>query len=102
MKEKEIKKIVREGYAEIAKKNQCGCTPVNSCCGGTQAKEISKKIGYTIQEINAVPDGANLGLGCRRPAPPGTPRPEPASRPRSWPASGASAAASTDRRTAPE
>ena len=67
MKEKEIKKIVREGYAEIAKKNRCGCAPVNSCCGGTQAKEISKKIGYTTQEINAVPDGANLGLGCGNP-----------------------------------
>jgi arsenite methyltransferase len=67
MKEKEIKKIVREGYAEIAKKNRCGCAPVNSCCGGTQAKEISKKIGYTTQEINAVPNGANLGLGCGNP-----------------------------------
>jgi len=67
MKKKEIKKIVREGYAEIAKKNQCGCTPVNSCCGVTQAKEISKKIGYTTQEINAVPEGANLGLGCGNP-----------------------------------
>jgi SAM-dependent methyltransferase len=67
MKEKEIKKIVREGYAEIVKKNRYGCAPVNTCCGGTQAKEISKKIGYTTQEINAVPDGANLGLGCGNP-----------------------------------
>jgi len=67
MKKKEIKKIVREGYAEIAKKNRCGCAPVSSCCGGTQAEEISKNIGYSTQEINAVPDGANLGLGCGNP-----------------------------------
>ena len=67
MKEKEIKKIVREGYAEIVKKNRCSCAPVKSCCGDTQAKEISKKIGYTEQEINAVPDGSNLGLGCGNP-----------------------------------
>jgi len=67
MKEKEIKKIVREGYAEIAKKNRCSCAPVSSCCGGTQAEEISKNIGYSQQEINAVPDGANLGLGCGNP-----------------------------------
>jgi SAM-dependent methyltransferase len=67
MKEKEVKKIVREGYAEIAKKNRCGCALVNSCCSGSQAKEISKNIGYTTQEINAVPDGANLGLGCGNP-----------------------------------
>jgi SAM-dependent methyltransferase len=67
MKKKEIKKIVREGYAEIAKKNRCGCAPVSSCCGGTKAEEISKNIGYSTQEINAVPDGANLGLGCGNP-----------------------------------
>jgi len=67
MKEKEIKKIVREGYAEIVKKNRCSCAPVESCCGGTQAEEISKNIGYSQQEINAVPDGANLGLGCGNP-----------------------------------
>ena len=67
MKEKEIKKIVREGYAEIAKKNRCSCAPATSCCGGTQVEEISKNIGYSQQEINAVPDGANLGLGCGNP-----------------------------------
>jgi arsenite methyltransferase len=67
MKEKEIKKIVREGYAEIAKKNRCGYASVKSCCGGTQEEEISKNIGYSQQEINAVPDGANLGLGCGNP-----------------------------------
>jgi arsenite methyltransferase len=67
MKEKEIKKIVREGYAEIAKKNHCSCAQVSSCCGGTQAEEISKNIGYSEQEINAVPNGANLGLGCGNP-----------------------------------
>jgi len=67
MKEKEIKKIVREGYAEIAKKNRSSCSPIDSCCGGTQVEEISKNIGYTEQEINAVPDGANLRLGCGNP-----------------------------------
>jgi arsenite methyltransferase len=67
MKEKEIKKIVREGYAEIAKKNRSSCAPIDSCCGGTQVEEISKNIGYTEQEIHAVPDGANLGLGCGNP-----------------------------------
>jgi arsenite methyltransferase len=67
MKEKEIKKIVREGYAEIAKKNHCSCAQVSSCCGGAQAEEISKNIGYSEQEINAVPNGANLGLGCGNP-----------------------------------
>lgn len=67
MKKKEIKKIVRKGYAEIAKTNQTSCAPVTSCCGGNQADEISKNIGYTTKELNAVPKGANLGLGCGNP-----------------------------------
>jgi len=28
---------------------------------------ISKKVGYSEEEINAVPEGANLGLGCGNP-----------------------------------
>jgi arsenite methyltransferase len=67
MKEKEVKKMVREGYGKIAKKNSCSCAPVSSCCGNTQAKEVSKNIGYTEQELSQVPDGANLGLGCGNP-----------------------------------
>ncbi len=68
MKDKKIKKVVREGYARIAKQNSPCCVPVNSCCGGTNlAQDISKKIGYTEGELKAVPEGANLGLGCGNP-----------------------------------
>ncbi|HAK59011.1 MAG TPA: arsenite S-adenosylmethyltransferase, partial [Nitrospiraceae bacterium] len=31
------------------------------------AKDISKKIGYTDADLKAVPNGANLGLGCGNP-----------------------------------
>ena len=68
MKEEEIKKIVRDGYAKIAREGSCCCQPVTSCCGGTDlAQNISQKIGYTEEEIKAVPGGANLGLGCGNP-----------------------------------
>lgn len=69
MKKKEnIKKVVREGYAKIAKQDSSCCAPVPSCCGtGDIAQEISKKIGYTEEELKAVPEGANLGLGCGNP-----------------------------------
>ena len=68
MKEEEIKKIVREGYARIAKQGSCGCSPSSSCCGNaTTVQEISKSIGYTERELNAVPEGSNLGLGCGNP-----------------------------------
>jgi arsenite methyltransferase len=68
VKEQEIKKEVREGYARIAKQGSCGCSPVSSCCGvPDQAQDISKQIGYTDEELAAVPEGANLGLGCGNP-----------------------------------
>ena len=68
MKEEETKRVVREGYAKIAKQGSCCCKPVTSCCGGTDlAHDVSQKIGYTEEEIGAVPEGANLGLGCGNP-----------------------------------
>ena len=68
MEDGKIKKVVREGYAKIAKQSSSCCAPVNSCCGSTDlAQDISKSIGYTKEELKAVPEGANLGLGCGNP-----------------------------------
>jgi len=68
MKEKEIKKAVREGYAEIAKRERSCCTPASPCCGGADpAQDISKQIGYSDEELKPVPEDANLGLGCGNP-----------------------------------
>ena len=68
MRKEEIKKVVREGYAKIAKQDSSCCAPVNSCCGSTDlAQDIGKSIGYTEEELKAVPEGANLGLGCGNP-----------------------------------
>ena len=66
-KNNEIKKIVKEGYSRIAKKGTPRCCS-DSCCGSTNsAQDISKSVGYSDAEINAVPEGANLGLGCGNP-----------------------------------
>ena len=68
MKDTQIKKDVREGYARIAKQASCGCSSVSPCCGHTDlVRNISKSIGYTEKELKAVPEGANLGLGCGNP-----------------------------------
>ncbi len=67
MKEEEIKKVVREGYAKIAKKQIPCCTPVSPCCGTDRATDISRMIGYGDEELATVPEGANLGLGCGNP-----------------------------------
>jgi SAM-dependent methyltransferase len=77
MKEEEVQKAVRERYGKIAKDNTagCGCSPLkvskkgSSCCGSstTSAEDLSKKVGYSEADINAVPEGANMGLGCGNP-----------------------------------
>ncbi|HBA82707.1 MAG TPA: arsenite S-adenosylmethyltransferase [Verrucomicrobia bacterium] len=63
-----IRGQVRQRYAGIAKTG-------GSCCGGDGCcspdallnPEASAKIGYTLEEIAAAPEGANLGLGCGNP-----------------------------------
>jgi arsenite methyltransferase len=64
---KDIKEKVKEGYGKIAQQGgSCGCS--SSCCGGSRlAQDISKTVGYTESEMDAVPAGANLGLGCGNP-----------------------------------
>ena len=68
MDQKAIKAIVKQGYGKIAKQGSSCCVPANSCCGATDlAQDISQKIGYSEEELKAVPEGANLGLGCGNP-----------------------------------
>jgi arsenite methyltransferase len=66
MKEEKIKKQVRNRYAKIAKTSSSCC--LSSCeCGTQSSKEMSKRIGYSAEEMSAVPEGANMGLGCGNP-----------------------------------
>ena len=68
MEEKKIKKKVQEGYAKIAKQETSCCGSIEVCCGNaTSPKDISKTIGYTDEQLQSVPEGANLGLGCGNP-----------------------------------
>jgi SAM-dependent methyltransferase len=68
MKQKDIKKIVKEGYTKIAVQGGSCCGPASSCCGSVDlAQDISRKIGYSDEELKVAPEGANLGLGCGNP-----------------------------------
>jgi SAM-dependent methyltransferase len=68
MKEEEIKRVVREGYGKIAPKKLSCCAPASSCGGKEDfVQDISKRIGYSEEELKIVPEGANLGLGCGNP-----------------------------------
>jgi hypothetical protein len=54
-----VRDMVREGYAGIARNS-------GQCCGGatTNADTIARHIGYSEEDVRAVPTGSNLGLGC--------------------------------------
>ena len=71
LKNDEIRSAVRQNYGKIAAAGSagCGCSP-SSCCGEKgvpSAAEIARGLGYSDQEVTAVPEGANLGLGCGNP-----------------------------------
>lgn len=65
MEDQEVKSVVRENYARVAKQSGSCCSSM--CCGTSKPKDISKKIGYTDEDLEAVPAGSNLGLGCGNP-----------------------------------
>ena len=58
MKELQIKNMLRNSYAKISMRK-------GSCCGNTAlADDLSKGVGYSENELNTIPEGAYLGLGC--------------------------------------
>jgi arsenite methyltransferase len=67
----EIRAAVRERYGAIARTqgSDCGCsTGGASCCGASgTAADASRALGYSAADLSAVPEGANLGLGCGNP-----------------------------------
>jgi len=57
----EIKDMVRSRYGGIAEGSAA------SCCGSSTISEQARQMGYSADELAAVPEGANLGLGCGNP-----------------------------------
>ena len=70
-KDSAIKKHVRDRYARAAKTSSSCCGPKSSpCCGGQPdpgQDKASQMVGYTPEELAAIPEDANLGLGCGNP-----------------------------------
>ena len=68
MSDKNIKKAVRDNYAKVATGGSCCPGPITNCCGQEDlVKEISSSIGYSQDDMDKVPEGSNLGLGCGNP-----------------------------------
>lgn len=62
MKDEEVRKTVRKGYGKIARSQQSGCG-----CGCGSATNVSEQVGYSKKDLAAVPEGADLNLGCGNP-----------------------------------
>ena len=60
MKDKKIKRIVKERYSQIAKEGT-SCCPTCSC--DYDVTEQAKRIGYSEEEIEKIPKEATLILG---------------------------------------
>ncbi len=64
-----VREVVRGAYGNIAAKGGSCCGPQPTCCGsGPEASnDLAKHIGYSAEELAALPEGANLGLSCGNP-----------------------------------
>lgn len=66
----DIRTVVREKYGAIAEDRASGCCgpDATSGCGcGCGAGDVLQQIGYTAEQVAAVPEGSDLGLGCGNP-----------------------------------
>ena len=72
VKDNDIKKHVRDRYARAVntKTSCCGSGPSPCGCGqqGQDLSDMSQKVGYSPEELAAIPEDAILGLGCGNPA----------------------------------
>lgn len=69
----EIRQNVRKSYTEVAEASNDGggCGEASSCCGVSSDAAIntlvSTRLGYSEDDLTAVPEGADMGLGCGNP-----------------------------------
>ena len=66
----EIRTVVRKNYTEVAKRGSTDfcCNP--STCDAEAVvpiENLSKRMGYSEEQVLCVPAGANMGLGCGNP-----------------------------------
>jgi ubiquinone/menaquinone biosynthesis C-methylase UbiE len=68
MKDDEIKEKVKESYAKVAMGESSCCPPADKIGGKeTRAEDYGKTIGYSLDDLQSVPEGVNLGVGCGNP-----------------------------------
>lgn len=68
----DVKRSVRSAYGKVASSNvnNNSCGNSRSCCGVAPKPDAaySKELGYTQEEMDSLPEGSNMGLGCGNPS----------------------------------
>ena len=65
----EVREIVRDAYADVARQGGRAGAAASCCCtDAVSPDERSLRVGYSDHDLDAVPEGANMGLGCGNPA----------------------------------
>jgi ubiquinone/menaquinone biosynthesis C-methylase UbiE len=68
-KKDDIRSAVRKNYAKVSESQKSGCCSSSSSCCDTSGhdNDMSRRLGYSPEDIAAVPEGADMGLGCGNP-----------------------------------
>jgi arsenite methyltransferase len=68
MKGKSIREAVKERFATtVEQSSSCGCSRKANYLDAEFIQTAGKVAGYSDRELQSVPEGANLGLGCGNP-----------------------------------
>jgi len=63
-----LRELVREAYAGIAREGGSCCgSSAGTGCGEVSVKSFAESVGYSKEELEKLPEGANLGLSCGNP-----------------------------------
>jgi len=72
-----VREQVRAGYAQIAVTGSLAAVTADAegeggCCGNTGKagwthQQLAERLGYDGEQVNALPEGANMGLSCGNP-----------------------------------
>lgn len=63
----DVRAVVREKYGDIAEGRASGCGCGCGCSTSEGLEQTLSQLGYSAEQASAIPEGANLGLGCGNP-----------------------------------
>jgi arsenite methyltransferase len=66
-----VREMVRDGYKKVARDSSLGCCGAgasNLVSTPQESDRLARELGYSVEELQTLPCGANMGLSCGNPA----------------------------------